>query len=32
MSLGKIIRTDDYWFEKFGQVYFTSTYPGVVNV
>jgi dTDP-4-dehydrorhamnose 3,5-epimerase len=29
--LGEIMRADDPWFEKFGQVYFTSTYPGVVK-
>ncbi|MHC4388924.1 MAG: polysaccharide biosynthesis C-terminal domain-containing protein [Planctomycetota bacterium] len=29
--LGEIMRSDDPWFEKFGQVYFTSTYPGVVK-
>jgi len=29
--LGEIIRADDPWFEKFGQVYFTTTYPGVVK-
>jgi len=29
--LGEIMRADDDWFEKFGQVYFTSTYPGVVK-
>ncbi|MHC4360621.1 MAG: dTDP-4-dehydrorhamnose 3,5-epimerase family protein [Planctomycetota bacterium] len=29
--LGEIFRADDPWFEKFGQVYFTSTYPGVVK-
>jgi dTDP-4-dehydrorhamnose 3,5-epimerase len=29
--LGEIMRADDPWFEKFGQVYFTSTYPRVVK-
>ena len=29
--LGEIMRADDELFEKFGQVYFTSTYPGVVK-
>lgn len=29
--LGEIMRSDDAWFEKFGQVYFTTTYPGVVK-
>lgn len=29
--LGEIFRADDLWFEKFGQVYFTTTYPGVVK-
>jgi dTDP-4-dehydrorhamnose 3,5-epimerase len=29
--LGEIFRCDDSWFEKFGQVYFTTTYPGVVK-
>ncbi len=29
--LGEILRADDPWFEKFGQVYFTTTYPGVVK-
>ncbi len=29
--LGEILRNDDPWFEKFGQVYFTTTYPGVVK-
>jgi dTDP-4-dehydrorhamnose 3,5-epimerase len=29
--LGEIMRCDDPWFEKFGQVYFTTTYPGVVK-
>jgi len=29
--LGEIIRADDPWFDKFGQVYFTTTYPGVVK-
>ena len=29
--LGEIMRADDPRFEKFGQVYFTSTYPGVVK-
>ena len=29
--LGEIMRADDSWFEKFGQVYFTTTYPGVVK-
>ena len=29
--LGEIIRADDPWFEKFGQVYCTTTYPGVVK-
>lgn len=29
--LGEIFRADDHWFEKFGQVYFTTTYPGVVK-
>jgi dTDP-4-dehydrorhamnose 3,5-epimerase len=29
--LGEILRCDDPWFEKFGQVYFTTTYPGVVK-
>jgi len=29
--LGEIFRADDAWFEKFGQVYFTTTYPGVVK-
>ena len=29
--LGEIMRADDAWFEKFGQVYFTTTYPGVVK-
>lgn len=30
-QLGEIMRADDPWFEKFGQVYFTTTYPGVVK-
>jgi len=29
--LGEIMRADDAWFEKFGQVYFTTTYPGIVK-
>jgi len=29
--LGEIMRADDPWFTKFGQVYFTTTYPGVVK-
>lgn len=29
--LGEIFRSDDPWFVKFGQVYFTTTYPGVVK-
>jgi dTDP-4-dehydrorhamnose 3,5-epimerase len=29
--LGEILRADDEMFEKFGQVYFTTTYPGVVK-
>jgi len=29
--LGEILRADDPMFEKFGQVYFTTTYPGVVK-
>lgn len=29
--LGEIMRADDPWFEKFGQVYVTTTYPGVVK-
>ncbi len=29
--LGEIMRADDPWFEKFGQTYFTTTYPGVVK-
>lgn len=29
--LGEVLRADDPWFEKFGQVYFTTTYPGVVK-
>jgi dTDP-4-dehydrorhamnose 3,5-epimerase len=29
--LGEIFRADDPWFEKFGQVYFTTTFPGVVK-
>ena len=29
--LGEIMRADAPWFEKFGQVYFTTTYPGVVK-
>jgi len=29
--LGEIFRCDDKWFEKFGQTYFTTTYPGVVK-
>jgi dTDP-4-dehydrorhamnose 3,5-epimerase len=29
--LGEIMRADDPWFEKFGQAYFTTTYPGVVK-
>jgi dTDP-4-dehydrorhamnose 3,5-epimerase len=29
--LGEIFRVDDPWFEKFGQVYFTTTYPDVVK-
>ena len=29
--LGEIMRADDPWFKKFGQVYFTTTYPGVVK-
>jgi len=29
--LGEIFRADDPWFEKFGQVYFTTTYPNVVK-
>lgn len=29
--LGEILRADDPWFTKFGQVYFTTTYPGVVK-
>lgn len=30
-KLGEIMRADDPWFEKFGQVYFTTTYPGIVK-
>lgn len=29
--LGEIMRADDPWFEKFGQVYYTTTFPGVVK-
>jgi len=29
--LGEILRGDDDFFKKFGQVYFTTTYPGVVK-
>lgn len=29
--LGEIMRADDPWFKKFGQVYFTTTYPGIVK-
>jgi len=29
--LGEILRADDPWFEKFGQVYFTTTYPDIVK-
>jgi dTDP-4-dehydrorhamnose 3,5-epimerase len=29
--LGEIFRCDDPLFERFGQVYFTTTYPGVVK-
>ncbi|MHC4843401.1 MAG: dTDP-4-dehydrorhamnose 3,5-epimerase family protein [Planctomycetota bacterium] len=29
--LGEIFRADDPWYEKFGQVYFTTTYPDVVK-
>ncbi len=29
--LGEIMRADDPWFEKFGQVYFTTTCPRVVK-
>ncbi|MHC5075585.1 MAG: dTDP-4-dehydrorhamnose 3,5-epimerase family protein [Planctomycetota bacterium] len=29
--LGEIFRDDDPWYEKFGQVYFTTTYPDVVK-
>ena len=29
--LGEIMRADDPWFKKFGQIYFTTTYPGVVK-
>jgi len=29
--LGEILRADDPWFEKFGQVYFTTTFPAVVK-
>ncbi|MCK4998483.1 MAG: dTDP-4-dehydrorhamnose 3,5-epimerase family protein [Anaerohalosphaera sp.] len=29
--LGEIMRADDPWFQKFGQVYFTTTYPGIVK-
>ena len=29
--LGEIMRADDEMFEKFGQVYFTTTYSGVVK-
>ena len=29
--LGEIMRADDPWFEKFGQTYFTTTFPGVVK-
>lgn len=29
--LGEIMRADDPWFEKFGQVYFTTTRPRVVK-
>jgi len=29
--LGEILRADDELFEKFGQVYFTTTYPGIVK-
>ena len=31
-SLMEILRFDDELFEKFGQVYMTTTYPGVVKV
>jgi len=27
----EILRADDEWFEKFGQVYMTTAYPGVVK-
>lgn len=29
--LGEILRSDDFNFRKFGQVYFTTTYPDVVK-
>jgi dTDP-4-dehydrorhamnose 3,5-epimerase len=29
--LGEILRCDDEFYEKFGQIYFTTTYPGVVK-
>jgi dTDP-4-dehydrorhamnose 3,5-epimerase len=29
--LGEIMRADDPWFTKFGQTYFTTTYPGIVK-
>ncbi|MHC4455852.1 MAG: polysaccharide biosynthesis C-terminal domain-containing protein [Planctomycetota bacterium] len=29
--LGEIFRADDPWFEKFGQVYFTTTLPGIIK-
>ena len=29
--LGEILRADDPFFSKFGQTYFTTTYPGVVK-
>jgi dTDP-4-dehydrorhamnose 3,5-epimerase len=29
--LGEIMRADDPWFERFGQVYFTTTHPGMVK-
>ncbi len=29
--LMEILRADDEWFEKFGQVYMTTAYPGVVK-
>lgn len=29
--LGEILRVDDEIFEKFGQVYFTTAYPGVIK-